>query len=170
MRFYSRIVVAFLPSFIADCKSSSILSFMRFRKVTMLRDEKVSRSSFSCTWTIDAVAQTINAMSESVDNVSASLKRFGVIDYAVFVFMLVVCSIVGLYFGYQDHVKHKANKLKSRRGSAALDYLLGGKNVQVFPGQLKDSNIRAFQNFAIHSRNVLGCIFRFRNHAFGHEH
>lgn len=45
---YSRSVVAFLPLFIADCKSSSILSFMRFRRVTMLRDEKVSRSSFSC--------------------------------------------------------------------------------------------------------------------------
>lgn len=73
-------------------------------------------------------------MSESVDNVSESLKRFGPIDYAVFVFMLIVCSVIGLYFGYKDHVKHKANKLKARRGSEALDYLLGGKNVQVFPG------------------------------------
>lgn len=109
-------------------------------------------------------------MSESVDNVSASLKRFGVIDYAVFVFMLVVCSIVGLYFGYKDHVKHKANKLKSRRGSAALDYLLGGKNVQVFPGQLQEPKIQVFQNLVLHSCNVLGCHFRFRHHASGHEH
>ena len=73
-------------------------------------------------------------MSETFENFSESLKRFGATDYAVFGFMLTVCSVIGLYFGYKDHVKHKANKLKSRRGSDALDYLLGGKNVQVFPG------------------------------------
>lgn len=74
-------------------------------------------------------------MSETVENVSESLKRFGVIDYAVFVFMLAVCSMVGLYFGFKDHKKRQNNKLKSRRGSDALDYLLGGKNIQVFPGK-----------------------------------
>lgn len=73
-------------------------------------------------------------MEENVEDITASLKQFGAIDYAVFIFMLVVCSFIGLYFGYQDHQKHKENKLKARRGSEALDYLLGGKNVQVFPG------------------------------------
>lgn len=73
-------------------------------------------------------------MSESVENVSESLRQFGLADYAVFVFMLIICSCVGLYFGYEDHQKGKADKLKNRRGSAALEYLLGGQNVQVFPG------------------------------------
>jgi solute carrier family 5 (sodium-coupled monocarboxylate transporter), member 8/12 len=76
-------------------------------------------------------------MSETVENVSESLKRFGLIDYVVFLFMLAMCSMVGLYFGFKDHKKRQASKLKARRGSDALDYLLGGKNVQVFPG-LKD--------------------------------
>lgn len=71
---------------------------------------------------------------QSVDDLSDSLKRFGTADYAVFVTMLVCCSMVGLYFGYQDHVKHKkSSKLKQRRGSEALDYLMGGRNMQVFP-------------------------------------
>lgn len=74
-------------------------------------------------------------MSESVDNVSESFKQFGAIDYAVFVFMLFMCTCIGLYFGYKDHMKHKKNRLKSKRGSDAMDYLLGGKNVQVFPGE-----------------------------------
>lgn len=73
----------------------------------------------------------------SLDDVSESFKTFGAADYGVFVFMLAVCSFIGLYFGYQDHQKHKKTKLKSRRGSEALDYLLGGKNVQVFPGSKK---------------------------------
>jgi hypothetical protein len=77
--------------------------------------------------------------SETLENFSASLKRFSFLDYAVFVFMLAVCSCVGLFFGYKDHVKRKANKSESRRGSGTLDYLLGGKNVQVFPGWCLES-------------------------------
>jgi hypothetical protein len=68
----------------------------------------------------------------SVDDLSNSLKRFGKADYAVFISMLVCCSMVGLYFGYQDHQKHKRCN-KQRRGSEALDYLMGGRNMQVFP-------------------------------------
>lgn len=69
---------------------------------------------------------------QSVNDLSASLKKFGTADYAVFVTMLVSCSMVGLYFGYQDHQKNK-NAKSRRRGSAALDYLMGGRNMQVFP-------------------------------------
>lgn len=71
----------------------------------------------------------------NVDELSDSLKRFSIIDYAVFVTMLVCCSMVGLYFGYQDHKKHKkaAKEKSARRGSEALDYLMGGRNMQVFP-------------------------------------
>lgn len=68
-------------------------------------------------------------MTESVNNISDSLKQFELVDYAVFGFMLIVCLVIGLYFGYKDHNKNKAS------GSAGtVDYLLGGKNVQVFPG------------------------------------
>lgn len=73
-------------------------------------------------------------MSQNANILNESLKRFGVADYAVFAFMLTVCSLVGLYFGYKDHVKHKSNKVKSVVGTETLDYLLGGKNVQMFPG------------------------------------
>lgn len=69
----------------------------------------------------------------SVEDISNSLKRFGAVDYAVFIFMLVTCSVVGLYFGFQDHMKQKKDKLKQRRGSAAADYLMGGRNMQIFP-------------------------------------
>lgn len=68
----------------------------------------------------------------NVDDLSNSLKRFGTADYAVFITMLVCCSMVGLYFGYQDHMKHK-KITNRRRGSEALDYLMGGRNMQVFP-------------------------------------
>jgi Na+/pantothenate symporter len=72
----------------------------------------------------------------SVDDLSDSLKRFGALDYAVFVLMLACCSMVGLYFGYQDHMKHKRSK-RGRRGSVieveAVDYLMGGRNMKVFP-------------------------------------
>lgn len=68
---------------------------------------------------------------ESVDELQSNLKRFDTIDYVVFGVMLTVCSVVGLYFGYKDHTRHKVNKEK--QGSETLQYLLGGKNVQAFP-------------------------------------
>lgn len=77
-------------------------------------------------------SQAEDARQLRVEDLSDSLKRFGTADYAVFITMLVCCSCVGLYFGYQDHVKHKKST-KQRRGSEALDYLMGGRNMQVFP-------------------------------------
>lgn len=68
----------------------------------------------------------------NVADLSQSLKRFGTADYAVFILMLAVCSCVGLFFGYQDYKKHKKVK-KSVDGDEALDYLMGGRNMQVFP-------------------------------------
>lgn len=70
-------------------------------------------------------------MSENVEKLGASLKRFGITDYTVFILMLVACSCVGLYFGYKDH---KESKHRKKKGSEALNYLLGGRNIQVFPG------------------------------------
>lgn len=72
----------------------------------------------------------------SVEDLSDSLKTFGKLDYAVFVAMLLCCSCVGMYFGYQDHMKHK-RRTKNRRGSLIdveeIDYLMGGRNMKVFP-------------------------------------
>lgn len=77
-----------------------------------------------------------NAKTLTIEELSNSLKRFGTIDYVVFGAMLVTCSLVGLYFGYEDHMKHK-RKTKNRRGSLidveAVDYLMGGRNMKVFP-------------------------------------
>lgn len=75
---------------------------------------------------------TTGAQQRNVDDLSDSLKRFGTADYAVFITMLVCCSMVGLYFGYQDHQKHK-KRTQDTEGSEALDYLMGGRNMQVFP-------------------------------------
>lgn len=69
----------------------------------------------------------------SVEELSNSLKRFGTADYAVFVLMLVCCSLVGLYFGYDDHKRRKRNKNSQNQESDTLNYLMGGRNMSVFP-------------------------------------
>jgi Na+/proline symporter len=61
-----------------------------------------------------------------------SSSHFGFVDYAVFVVMLLCCTVVGLYFGYEDYKKRKSAK-KHRRGSEAMDYLVGGRNMKIFP-------------------------------------
>lgn len=69
---------------------------------------------------------------KNLSDVTDALQRFGTADYAVFIAMLVGCSIVGLYFGYQDHQKRK-NLTEERQGTEASNYLMGGRNMQVFP-------------------------------------
>lgn len=67
----------------------------------------------------------------NADGIHKSVKLFGLGDYVVFVSMLVMCSAVGVYFGFKDHQTRQ--KSKTRRGSVALDYLMGGRNMQTFP-------------------------------------
>jgi len=73
-------------------------------------------------------------MSETLEDLKESMRQFDAIDYGVFIFMLASCSFVGLYFAYQDHVKNKkSDKNVARRGSAAKEYLMGGRNMQILP-------------------------------------
>lgn len=66
-----------------------------------------------------------------VSEISSSLQIFGWADYLVFVSMLFSCTLIGVYYGYKDSRSRK--KSKGRRGSAALDYLVGGRKMHVFP-------------------------------------
>ncbi|XP_050096348.1 sodium-coupled monocarboxylate transporter 1-like [Anopheles aquasalis] len=68
----------------------------------------------------------------SVEDISRSLQRFNWPDYLVFVMMLISCIVIGIFFGYQDHQKHKRQK-HARRGSEALDYLVGGRKMKIVP-------------------------------------
>jgi Na+/proline symporter len=59
-----------------------------------------------------------------------ALKKFSVIDYGVFIAMLSCCSIVGLYFGFED-LKRRKQKLSG--SSDVANYLMGGRQMLVFP-------------------------------------
>lgn len=67
--------------------------------------------------------------SVAVEELSKSLQKFGGIDFTIFVAMLMSCSVVGIYFGFIDRKK----KHTGRRGSAEQDYLMGGRNMKMFP-------------------------------------
>ncbi|XP_030373602.1 sodium-coupled monocarboxylate transporter 1 isoform X3 [Scaptodrosophila lebanonensis] len=83
----------------------------------------------------------------NVKDLSSSLQHFGFVDYFVFVAMLVVCAFIGFYFGFIEKKKKKtkgqvsnnekdaagAAGIEERRGSEALDYLVGGRKMKVFP-------------------------------------
>lgn len=81
---------------------------------------------------------------KNLEDVSSSLKHFGVADYAVFVLMLVTCCVIGLYFGWADYVKRQSSK-NVEQGGESDNYLMGGRNMQVFPvGELDDAKLRRF--------------------------
>lgn len=69
---------------------------------------------------------------ETIENLRDTLKHFGTADYLVFIAMLLSCTLVGVYFGYEDYKKKKQVK-NQRRGSEAMDYLVGGRNMKIFP-------------------------------------
>ncbi|KAL7036977.1 hypothetical protein ACKWTF_009024 [Chironomus riparius] len=69
---------------------------------------------------------------ETIESLRDTLKHFGTADYLVFIAMLLSCTVVGVYFGYEDYQKKKRIK-NARRGSEAMDYLVGGRNMKIFP-------------------------------------
>lgn len=69
---------------------------------------------------------------KTLDDVAESLKRFGTADFSVFIAMLICCSLVGFYFAWKDHKKHR-NATDAEQGGETEDYLMGGRNMQVFP-------------------------------------
>lgn len=62
---------------------------------------------------------------KTVEDVLDSLQNFGWSDYAIFIMMLATCAAIGVYFS-----------LQTAKGSAALDYLVGGQNLRMFPVSL----------------------------------
>lgn len=96
------------------------------------------------------------------ENFSELKETFDFIDHAVFALMLIICMVIGLYFGYQHSVKKSAN--------ATLDYLLGGKNVHVFPGEIESTSTKVPTNNFCFSGNVTSGIFCFWNHFNRHKH
>lgn len=60
---------------------------------------------------------------ENLENVALALQRFSVSDYVFFLFMLFLCILIGLYFGF----------VKKKEASASDEYLMGGRKMSVFP-------------------------------------
>lgn len=60
---------------------------------------------------------------ENLENVALHLQRFSGFDYVFFLFMLFLCILIGLYFGF----------VKKKEASAEAEYLMGGRKMGVFP-------------------------------------
>lgn len=56
-----------------------------------------------------------------VEEVRRSYQHFSLIDYSVFVFMLIICGIIGVYFGLV------------KKQTSTQDYLMGGRNMKLIP-------------------------------------
>lgn len=67
-----------------------------------------------------------------LDDVKISMQKFGIPDYMVFVVMLVICALIGVYFGFIE--KKPAKKCDEEcRDFEESDYLVGGRQMSVVP-------------------------------------
>lgn len=62
-----------------------------------------------------------------LDDVKISMQKFGMPDYFVFALMLVICVLIGVYFGFIE--KKPAKKSVDEES----DYLVGGRQMKVIP-------------------------------------
>lgn len=60
-------------------------------------------------------------MGENVNDIVHEMQRFSWVDYVVFVFMLAISAVVGVYWGFM------------KKQMTQSDYLLGGRNMKVVP-------------------------------------
>jgi sodium-coupled monocarboxylate transporter 8/12 len=63
---------------------------------------------------------------EKLEDVALHLQRFAWPDYVLFSFMLFLCILIGLYFGF----------FKKREASAESEYLVGNRSMHFFPVSL----------------------------------
>ena len=78
-------------------------------------------------------------MSETdLNDIILHMQHFSWADYLLFIFMLVLCILIGIYFGFM----HKSN--------TEAEYLMGGRNMLVFPVAL-----------SLIARYVLSTIYNF---------
>lgn len=61
-------------------------------------------------------------MHQQMSDVMLHLQRFAWPDYTAFVFMLLLCILIGIYFGFIEKTK-----------STESEYLVGGRNMLIFP-------------------------------------
>lgn len=56
-----------------------------------------------------------------LNDILVHMQHFSWADYLLFVFMLVLCILIGVYFGFMQ------------KSNTELEYLMGGRNMLVFP-------------------------------------
>lgn len=61
-----------------------------------------------------------------LDDVKVSMQKFGWPDYSVFIVMLVICALIGVYFGFIE-------KKPAKKCDEESDYLVGGRQMKVVP-------------------------------------
>lgn len=97
----------------------------RFRhKISLIWDfSRCTRYISSSVKLSDFVSRKMASL--SIDDVKVQLQKFGFFDYSMFVFMLAICAVIGIYFGFFEK--------KSKHVADETDYLVGGRNMKVFP-------------------------------------
>lgn len=60
---------------------------------------------------------------EKLEDVALQMQRFSWPDYVFFSFMLFLCILIGLYFGF----------VKKTAASAEAEYLVGNRSMHFFP-------------------------------------
>lgn len=63
-----------------------------------------------------------------INDVIVQLQRFSWSDYIVFVLMLLVCIVIGIYFGFFE-----PKNASSNANDAEDDYLVGGRKMPIVP-------------------------------------
>lgn len=58
-----------------------------------------------------------------LDDVKISMQKFGMPDYLVFIMMLGVCALIGIYFGFFE-------KKPVKKCDEESDYLVGGRQMK----------------------------------------
>lgn len=91
-------------------------------------DEKKNFKSFS--QLVKHIRQSVECIQLkmtklNVEDVRIALQHFALLDYLMFLLMLSICAVIGIYFGFIEK--------KSKQIADETDYLVGGRNMKVFP-------------------------------------
>lgn len=97
-----------------------------------------------------------------VNEIIGSLQQFGFLDYGVFIAMLIICSLIGIYFGYQEiHDVNGKNNSKLKIFPVAMSLIATHLSGTLLLGTSAEVYLYGIDFAMIVISALLSCVFTF---------
>lgn len=76
---------------------------------------------------------TVSSEKVNISDLNRTLQHFSWIDYVIFLLMLIVSALIGIYFGFVEKKTKRKFVGSGHESEVAKEYLMGGRKMSAIP-------------------------------------